>query len=120
MGIVLMENVDSGKQADIEATMIGYATPLFEEAKAKKEDPAFCFLTGKSAGGICDRVRELVKAGAANDKPQMFLLDIPDNGGYYVSPAEDITADSLCFRRSLQEQGTRAPAAFVKMKIVMW
>merc|ERR1712100_512752 len=72
--IVLMENVDSGKQADIEATMIGYATPLFEEAKAKKEDPAFCFLTGKSAGGICDRVRELVKAGAANDKPQMFLL----------------------------------------------
>jgi len=93
--IVLMENVDSGKQADIEATMIGYATTLFEEAKAKKEDPAFCFLTGKSAGGICDRVRELVKAGAANDKPQMFLLDIPDNGGYYVSPAEDITADSL-------------------------
>jgi len=93
--VVLMEKVDAGKQADIEAALLSIAAPILEEAKAKKEDAPFSFLTGKSAGGIADRVRELLKAGEASDKPQLFLLDIPDNGGYYTSPAEDITADSV-------------------------
>jgi len=93
--IVLMESVAAGKQADIEAALTAVAAPIFEDAKAKKEDQPFCFLTGKSKGGITDRVRELMNAGEPSDKPQLFLLDIPDNGGFYVSPAEDVTVDSL-------------------------
>merc|ERR1711881_324529 len=69
--IVFMESVAAGKQADIEAALTAVAAPIFEDAKAKKEDQPFCFLTGKSAGGITDRVRELVNAGAASDKPQL-------------------------------------------------
>merc|ERR1712159_173720 len=93
--VVLMEKLDAGKQADIEAALTAIAAPMFEEAKAKKEDAPFCFLTGKSAGDITSRIRELVKAGDAGDKAQMYLLDIPDNGGYYVSPADDINGSTI-------------------------
>ena len=36
-------------------------------------------------GQIADQVRKLTKIGDASDKPQLVILDIPDQGGYYVS-----------------------------------
>jgi len=30
------------------------------------------------------QVRKLTKLGDATDKPQLMLLDIPDDGGFYV------------------------------------
>ena len=27
--------------------------------------------------------------------PQLVLLDIPDNGGYYTSPATEVTAETI-------------------------
>jgi len=93
--IVLMEGVDAGKQAEVTAAMTAVAAPMFEEAKKKKEEAPFCFFTGNSSGGISDRVRELVKAGDKKEKPQLFLLDIPDNGGYYKCAAEDVNEEIL-------------------------
>merc|ERR1711998_454231 len=93
--IVLMEDVNAAKQEEVTAAMTAVAEPIFAAAKAKKEEAPFCFFTGKEAGGISDRVRELVKAGDKKDTPQLFLLDIPDNGGYYKCDAEDVNEEIL-------------------------
>merc|ERR1711988_83039 len=89
--VVLMEKLPANKQAEVEAALTSVAEPIFADAKAKKEEAPFCFFTGKSAGGITDRVRQLCQGGDASDAPQMFLLDIPDNGGYYKAAAGEIT-----------------------------
>jgi len=93
--VVLMEKLPANKQAEVEAALTSVAEPIFADAKAKKEEAPFCFFTGKSAGGITDRVRELCQGGDAGDAPQMFLLDIPDNGGYYKAAAGEITAANV-------------------------
>jgi len=85
--VVLMEKVAAEKQTAATDALTVVASRVLDEAKAKKEDAPFCFYTGVSAGGITDRVRDLCKAGDAGETPQLFLLDIPDNGGYYKAEA---------------------------------
>jgi len=41
------------------------------------------------------QIRSLTKLTDALPTPQMILLDIPDEGGFYVSPATEITADTV-------------------------
>jgi len=93
--IVLMEGVTPAKQAELSAALEAVATRVIAEAKAKKEEAEFCFFTGKTAGGITDRVRQLCQGGDVGTEPQMFLLDIPDNGGFYAAEAGDITEKSI-------------------------
>jgi len=94
--IALMENVPKATQDSVTAAMEAVARPMFEEAKAKKEEAPFCFFTGKSAGGVTDRVRELLKAGTAGSEVQLFLLDIPDNGAYYkANVTGEVSQDAL-------------------------
>merc|ERR1711975_181568 len=83
------------KQAEISSALEVVAAKLLAEAKAKKEDAPFCFFAGKSAGGITDRVRELCQGGEAGAEAQLFLLDIPDNGGFYAAEVSDVTEKSI-------------------------
>jgi len=100
--VVLMENVGEKQQAAISDALEAVATRVLDEAKAKKEDAPFCFFTGKSAGGITDRVRELCKGGAAEEHAQMFLLDIPDDGGYYKAELKDGVVDEAAINAFIQ------------------
>merc|ERR1712054_215548 len=93
--IVLMEGVAAEKQAEISMALETVATKTLADAKAAKADAPFCFFTGKSAGGVTDRVRELCKGGDMSNQPQMFLLDIPDNGAYYKAELADITEKTV-------------------------
>merc|ERR1711975_163861 len=93
--IVLMEKLSAEKQEEISSALEVVAAKLLAEAKAKKEDAPFCFFTGKSAGGITDRVRELCQGGEAGAEAQLFLLDIPDNGGFYAAEVSDVTEKSI-------------------------
>merc|ERR1712054_438476 len=93
--VVLMENVPSTTQELVSSSLDLVATQILEEAKAKKEEPPFCFFTGKTSGGITDRVRQLCNAGNATETPQVFLLDIPDNGGYYTADLSDVTEKTV-------------------------
>lgn len=93
--IALMEGVPQAVQDSATAAMEAVAAPMMAEAKAKGEDAPLCFFTGKSAGGITDRVRQLCQGGTAGEQVQLFLLDIPDNGGFYKSSITEITQDSL-------------------------
>ena len=48
-----------------------------------------------SAGGVTEQIRQLTKLGSPTAKPAMCILDIPDEGGYYVSPAAEITEETV-------------------------
>jgi len=93
--IVLMEGVAAEKQAEISMALETVATKTLADAEAAKAEAPFCFFTGKSAGGVTDRVRELCKGGDVSNQPQMFLLDIPDNGAYYKAELADITEKTV-------------------------
>jgi len=67
--------------------------PIAHAAKDKKEE--ICFLYAPSKGGPTEQIRSLTKVGSPLPTPQMVLIDIPDNGGFYVSPATEITADTV-------------------------
>merc|ERR1711988_10913 len=93
--ILLMEGVAAEKQSKLSVALEDVAKRVFADAKAKKEEAEFCFFTGKSAGGITDRVRQLCQGGEATAQPQLFLLDIPDNGGFYQAEVSDVTEKSI-------------------------
>ena len=76
---LMMEGCKKEAQDALYAAM----TSLAEAAKAGgAEELYFC---AKASGQIADQVRKLTKIGDASDKPQLVILDIPDQGGYYVS-----------------------------------
>ena len=93
--IALMEGVDASVQASVSAALEAVATEVLAEAKAEKKEAPFCFFTGKSTGGVTDQVRELCKGGKVGDQVQLFILDIPDNGGYYVCAEGAVTEESI-------------------------
>jgi nucleoredoxin len=67
--------------------------PIAKAAVDKEEEMAFLF--ARKEGGPTKQIRELTKLGDATDKPQLVLIDIPDSGAYYVSPASEITPDAV-------------------------
>merc|ERR1712205_1312 len=53
------------------------------------------FYTAKAKGGVVDQVRKLTELGSPKAEPAMILLDIPDDGGFYVSDANEFSAESV-------------------------
>jgi len=67
--------------------------PIAAAAKEKKEE--LSFLYAAAVGGPTEQIRKLTKVGPPTATPQLLLMDIADNGGYYVSPAAEVTADTV-------------------------
>ena len=85
-----------GCSADVKAACKAALEPIAEAAVASKaEDSAALFFYAQESGGIGDKIRELTKLGAPTATPQLVLLDIPDNGGFYVSSATECTKDTI-------------------------
>ncbi|GMI52462.1 hypothetical protein TeGR_g14590 [Tetraparma gracilis] len=87
--IVFAESADDDEQKEIVAAVKAVA----EKEKEKKGENLFFFAT--QAGGVVDRVRQLTGIEGKKDEVIMIKLDIPDNGGYYVSDVKDITEASI-------------------------
>jgi len=85
---VMLEGCDAAATAAAKAVL----EPI---AETRKGDLAFFYAPDADGGGPCSKIRELAKLGAATSVPKMLLLDIPDDGGYYVSPATEVTADTV-------------------------
>jgi len=82
---LMMEKLSAEKQAEATKALEAIANPLYEKAKASGKDADMAFFTCTKAGGLCDRLREMTKVGnAVENKVQLVMMDIPDNGGYYV------------------------------------
>jgi len=90
---ILMEEADAGVQEDYKAALTAVAQPVFDAAKAKKGDPEMIFFYSTSDSGVSGQIRGMTNT--TGKKVAMVLLDIPDNGGYYVSPAEEINQAAI-------------------------
>jgi len=71
------------------AVLLDYATA----AKAAADETLFFYSDASS--GVSDQIRKLTKLGEPAATPQLVLLDIPDEGGFYVSPATEVTKETV-------------------------
>ena len=49
----------------------------------------------KANGTVSEHVRKLTKLGDPSVKPSLLILDIPDNGGYYVKQDTEVTVATV-------------------------
>jgi len=75
---VMMEGVPAKAQAALAEAMGAHA----EAAKAAGGEELY--FVARAAGQVADQVRKLTKLGEAGAEPQLLILDIPDEGGFYV------------------------------------
>eukprot|EP00964_Phaeocystis_antarctica_P142283 scaffold107533_cov63-Phaeocystis_antarctica.AAC.4 len=85
---VMMEGAPAESQAALAAAMGVVA----EAAKAAGGEELY--FVARAAGEVADQVRKLTKLGDAAAAPQLAILDIPDEGGFYVYEGM-VDADSI-------------------------
>jgi len=86
----MLEGCDEATQA----TALAVLTPIAEKAKAAGDE--LLFFSAKSSDGAVPQVRKLASlATEPPAQPQLVLLDIPDDGGYYVAEPAALTAESV-------------------------
>jgi hypothetical protein len=96
--VVLMENGDDSDQADAKEALLPFGTRLAKEKKVTAEGPEMIFFYAFEPSGMASQVRTLCKLPAvekSGDNPVMVLLNIPDRGGFYLSDATEVTADTV-------------------------
>jgi len=82
-----------GCSAEVQLSALTALTPLAERAKMREEDILF-FSATKDVGPV-SQIRKLTNLGAAGDKPILLLIDIPDDGAYYVCNATEVTTSVI-------------------------
>lgn len=92
--IAFCEGGSSEDSKRIEDAMTPLASKFLADAKAAGDDePEIGFAIVSEAGGISGQVRKLMGLGDPTAEPQLAILDIPDQGGYYEGPVGAITED---------------------------
>ena len=86
---VMMEGCDAATVAAVTAVL----GPIAEAKKAAGDSTLF-FIAPK-AEQPAPQIRAMTGLGDAPAHPQMVLLDIDDDGGYYKSPATEVTAETV-------------------------
>jgi len=95
--VVLCDGVPKAEATAVQADLLEVAEEIAAKGKqAEDGEPEFiCFYASATEGPV-GQVRKLTKQPAeAGADPTLLLLDIPDNGGYYVSPATDVTGETI-------------------------
>jgi nucleoredoxin len=86
---VMLEGCDEATTSAAVAALESVAAA----SKAAKEDTNF--YVAEKAGDLATRIRDMTELGKAGATPQMLLMDIPDEGGYYVSDAKEVTKETI-------------------------
>ena len=86
---------DESKHAAWAAAVNEIACEHIGAAEASGAAQSVYFYTAKAKGGVVDQVRKLTELGSPKAEPAMILLDIADDGGFYVSDANEISAGSV-------------------------
>jgi nucleoredoxin len=91
--IAFCESSDAASQKQIVEQMTPVAQRYLDEKKAEGlDDVKFGFMVAKEAGGIAERLRELMSIQASEaSKPRLMLIDIPEDGAFYEGPEGEIT-----------------------------
>jgi len=103
---IFMEMVTSEQQKAITSEMERVAEFHAASAKFKGEDPEFRFFCAKASEGPVPRIRKMCEIPIDDaSAPQMLLLDLSDNGGFYKSEETEITGASInAFIKSYQSK----------------
>mmetsp|Transcript_41400 Transcript_41400/g.74989 ORF Transcript_41400/g.74989 Transcript_41400/m.74989 type:complete len:424 (-) Transcript_41400:124-1395(-) len=89
--VLFCEALSKDEQKALEAAVEPLARKFLDKAKESGDDPEVGFMMATKAGGLAQQIRGMLKLpteGDAAAKPRLALVDIPDEGGYYVA-AED-------------------------------
>jgi nucleoredoxin len=81
--IVLCEKASAEEKSAIATELKSPVDAVFAAAAATDAEPEMMFAIGEASGNIADQVRRLTKLEESKGVA-MVLLDIPDNGAYYV------------------------------------
>jgi nucleoredoxin len=93
--VALLEGCDDKVQAAAKAALGEVAAEIAAAGKTSADGPAaICFFACEGKG-VVPRVRQLCSLPAPADKPTLMLLDIPDDGGFYVSAETELSADAI-------------------------
>jgi len=92
---VMMEGCEGAVQEAATAAITPLAEASIAAAKEGGDELIFFTATVKD-GGPVGQIRKLTKLGAEpSAQPQLLLLDIPDDGGYYTAPPAEVTTESV-------------------------
>lgn len=86
--------LDAAEQSRIKEALTAVAVDTVAKAKATQDDPEAIFFTASSDSGPVTQVLRLMSL-KADFAPGLFILDIPDNGGFYTQQPETIDAASI-------------------------
>lgn len=89
--IALLDGCDEATKASAIAAL----EPLATARKEADEATLFFYAPTADPGSPIEQVRKLCRLPQPSGKPQLILLDIPDGGGFYESPAEEVTAETV-------------------------
>lgn len=82
--IVLLDGACDADVAKRKENLNEVANRYFDAAKSKGSDPEYRFFYADKSGSIVDQIRKLTEVTG----PKTIVLDIPDNGGFYVADTE--------------------------------
>jgi len=96
--LLFCETSDDATKTALEAVLTPIAEKVLKKADASGEDAEFAFTMVTKTEELAERIRSMiglksVKAGEAQE-PALVLMDIPDDGGYYIADAgKGVTAE---------------------------
>ncbi|KAL3921919.1 MAG: hypothetical protein SGILL_002488 [Bacillariaceae sp.] len=89
--IVFHEMADDEWQAEIEDAVRDAA----EEYRAEGDDLVKFYWACDPESSLCSNIRQACQLGPVEDTPVMVLLDIPNDGNFFVSDSTEITEESI-------------------------
>lgn len=91
--VVLCDECDQAQKESAEAALRPIAEEIAAAGKKLEDGPDLICFIGKSKDGPVGKVRNLTNI--TTSAPTLMILDIPDNGGFYISDATEITESSI-------------------------
>jgi nucleoredoxin len=93
--VAFLEGCDDSEQEEAKAALTQFATKHFDDAKAAGKEPTFRFFYADESDGLSERLRAMTGQTGKSADALLVLIDIPDDGGYYVSKDKSCTSESL-------------------------
>jgi len=93
--VVLADKATQEDQDKAHAALEPLATEYKTAAKASNDDPEFLFFLARSSEGPVSQIRNLCGLSSESAAPQLILLDIPDNGGFYAAKDVELTSEGI-------------------------
>eukprot|EP00929_Paragymnodinium_shiwhaense_P097252 TRINITY_DN58_c0_g1_i1.p1 TRINITY_DN58_c0_g1~~TRINITY_DN58_c0_g1_i1.p1 ORF type:complete len:445 (-),score=138.89 TRINITY_DN58_c0_g1_i1:326-1579(-) len=92
--ILFCEHSEAAEKKTYEDMLTPIAEKYIKKAKETGDDAEFAFTIVTDSEGLAGRIRGMVGLEDAKE-PRFVLMDIPDNGGYYVQSSGPVTAESV-------------------------